>query len=42
MWATFDVNLIGPQQKKGANGEWATGYLEPYYRKSPRIVRRHV
>ena len=29
MWATLDVNLISPQQKQGANGEWATGYLEP-------------
>ena len=24
------VNLISPQQKQGANGEWATGYLEPW------------
>ena len=29
MWATFDVNLISPQQKQGAYGEWAAGYLEP-------------
>ena len=29
---TFDVNLISPQQAHtGANGEWATGYLEPRY-----------
>ena len=30
MWATFTVNLISPQQKQGANGGWATGYLEPW------------
>ena len=29
MWATFDVNLISPQHKQGANGEWASWYLEP-------------
>ena len=23
------VNSISQQQKQGANGEWATGYLEP-------------
>ena len=32
MWATFDVNLISPQQKQGANGKWATGYVEPCFR----------
>ena len=30
MWATFNVNLINPQQKQGANGEWVTGYVEPW------------
>ena len=29
MWATSDVNLISPQQKQGANGEWAVGIWNP-------------